>query len=225
MPTLLSIETATEVCSICLSKGTNILAAKEAPDTYQHIEAITTLIQEVIKTAKMTFDEIDAVVVSSGPGSYTALRVGVSTAKGICYAMNKPLIEVSTLKSLAGAMQKESKGGTFLPMIDARRMEVYTAIFDQDLQSQKAPYALLVSQEVVEELLGYGHPVFYGGNGALKCKEVLGERFVYKEVSCNAKNLVPLAIEKFQKKDFVDLAYFSPFYLKPPNITVAKKKL
>lgn len=224
MPLLLSIETATEVCSVCLSKGTDILAAQEATESYQHVEVITTLIQQTMEQAAIDLKEIDAIVISLGPGSYTALRVGAATAKGICYALDKPLIAVSTLKSLAWALA-QSNSGYYLPMIDARRMEVYAALYNDELKEIEAPAALLVTAETKKTYESIPAPIFIGGNGAAKCQEILGSNFIYQEVECNAKNLVSLAIEKFQKEEFVDLAYFAPFYLKPPNITVSKKKL
>ncbi len=225
MSLLLSIETATEICSICVSKGAEILAERGTSEVYQHIEAITTLIQEVTEEAGVSLQEIDAIALSEGPGSYTALRVGAATAKGICYTLDKPLIAISTLKSLAWAMKNSSNVGYFLPMIDARRMEVYAALFDHNLQEMEAPAALLVTDQTNKSYQSIDAPIFIGGNGAEKCTKVLGSNFIYTEVECNAKNLVSLAIEKYQARDFVDLAYFSPFYLKPPNITVSKKKL
>ncbi len=224
-PLLLSIETATEICSVCLSRGSMILAEQEAVDSYQHIEAITILIQQTMDEAAIPLSAIDAIVISEGPGSYTALRVGAATAKGICYALDKPLIAVSTLKSLAWRMQSSSKDGFFIPMIDARRMEVFAALYNSKLEEIEKPFALIVTEETMEAYSSVTKPVFYGGSGAAKCKETLGEGFVFKEVQCNANNLVSLGIEKYKKKEFVDLAYFSPFYLKPPNITVSKKKL
>ncbi len=225
MPLLLTIETATDVCSVCLSKGHEVLAIKEATDAYQHIEVITLLIDEVLQTAKVRLENVDAIVVSSGPGSYTALRVGAATAKGICYAKDKPMIAIPTLQSLAWAMQEKGKTGYFMPMIDARRMEVYTALYDENLATKKDPQALLVTPESVKSYLEADTPVYYGGNGAAKCREVMPKSFIYKEIRCNAQNLVSLAIEKYRKQTFEDLAYFSPYYLKPPNITISKKKL
>ena len=227
MSILLNIESSGPVCSVCVSKGTEILSIKETEKVFEHTEKITLLIEACMKSAELSLDKLDAISVSSGPGSYTALRVGVATAKGICYALGKPLIGVDTLQSLAGAAVKLQKTDAYYcPMLDARRMEVYTNIFDVNNQPQASARAIIISEESPNEFPDDDKPVLLFGNGAAKCVKFLPPpRFELLEVRLSAKNLVPLALEKFQKGELADLAYFSPFYLKSPNITKAKPKL
>lgn len=227
MAILLNIESSGPICSVCVSKGEDIIAIKETEKVFEHTEKITLLIDECMKKAGLSLGELDAISVSSGPGSYTALRVGLATAKGICYALEKPLIAIDTLQSLAGAaLLLQNTDAHYCPMLDARRMEVYTNIFDDKNQPQGKARALIISEESQEEFPDDDKPVYLFGNGAEKCMKFLSApRFELLEVKLSARNLVPLALEKFQQGAFADLAYFSPFYLKSPNITKAKPKL
>ena len=227
MPIILNIESSGPVCSVCISQGLEVLSAKATEKDFQHTEQITLLIEACVQEAGLTLQEIDAVAISSGPGSYTALRVGTATAKGICYALDKPLISIDTLKSLAGAAIRSFPGEAYYaPMIDARRMEVYTNIFDRNNRALGKTRALIITENSLAEFPEDEKPVYLFGNGAKKCLELLpSPKFRYIEIALGAGNLVPLAAEKFQQKAFVDLAYFSPFYLKSPNITKAKPKL
>lgn len=227
MSQLLHIESSGEICSVCISKGQEVLSLKETEKAFQHTEQITLLIEDCCKEAGITLKELDAISISSGPGSYTALRVGTATAKGICYALDIPLIAVGTLDSLAfKAIQIAGESGFYCPMIDARRMEVYTNVFDEHCSPLEKAQALIVTEEAYTNYRKKGQKIFLFGNGAQKCSELLpAPEFEYLEVKLSALNLIPLAVDKFDKKEFADLAYFSPFYLKSPNITKAKSRL
>ncbi|MCB9324078.1 MAG: tRNA (adenosine(37)-N6)-threonylcarbamoyltransferase complex dimerization subunit type 1 TsaB [Lewinellaceae bacterium] len=227
MALILNIESSGEICSVCISREAEVLSLKESVKPFQHTEQITLLIDACCKEAGIKLKDLDAVAISSGPGSYTSLRVGTATAKGICYVLNKPIIAVDTLESLAGAAIKQIKQeALYAPMIDARRMEVYSNIYDHHLQPLEETKALIVTEDTYSEFKEDVRNIYLLGSGAKKCAELLPPpRFELMEVDCSALHLVPIAHEKFGKKDFADLAYFSPFYLKSPNITKAKPKL
>jgi len=227
MAKMLLIETATDICSIGFSDGPQLLALERSRESYQHSSHITLLIQKVLKQAGVQLSAVDAVAISGGPGSYTSLRVGAATAKGICYSLDKPLIVVDTLKALALATLKEVREeGLYHPMIDARRMEVYTAGYDAANEQEEAPHALIVKEDSFKEQTDAGRLVVLSGNGAEKCKKVLPEEgFVYSSVVCSAAHLHELALVQYEQSDFEDIAYYSPMYLKPPNITKSKKLL
>lgn len=249
-PLLLHIESATDICSIAVSRGQQLIGFNETTEAFQHASKMTLLIEATMQQAGHTLSELDAVSVSQGPGSYTSLRVGFSTAKGICYALDKPLIAVSTLAALAGAMKGVVESGKpaagneseekmtsassaekssptyYLPMIDARRMEVYTAYYNDQLEEIKAPHPLILTPDGFEEERNQGIHLVLGGSGAPKCKPILEHKPIrWVEILCSARYLVPLALQAFGQKQFVDVAYTAPFYLKAPNITVSKKKL
>lgn len=232
MPIILHIETATQVCSVALSADGEIVQIRETRDKNSHSTTITVFIGEIMKAAEMAFSALDAVAVSKGPGSYTGLRIGVSTAKGICYAIDKPLIAVGTLQSMAaGAKQgMESRlvgtpslpTGTpslpalLCPMIDARRMEVYNGLYDIDLKPARDIRAEIITESSFAEELER-HQVWFFGDGADKCKPFLenhpNARFI-DDFHLSASFMVNLAEEKFQKKEFEDVVYFEPYYLK-----------
>jgi tRNA threonylcarbamoyladenosine biosynthesis protein TsaB len=224
---ILNIETATDICSICISRDRVILAQEASREPFQHAAKITLLIKACLEKAEMTLADIDAIAVSRGPGSYTALRIGISVAKGIAYALDKPVMAVDTLQSLALATADIlQKDGLYYPMIDARRMEVYTAPFDRSGKPLAEAASRVISEESFREEIDQGQYLILSGNGAAKCKAVLpSEQVIYQELSCDSAHLVSLAHQAFEQGDFVDIAYFTPFYLKPPNITIAKKKL
>lgn len=225
--TILNIETATDVCSICISREETILAKVATEEPFQHAKRITLLIEQCLQESGLALKEIDALAVSKGPGSYTALRIGISTAKGIAYALDKPVVAVDTLRSLARASARQfERAALYQPMIDARRMEVYTAPFDQKGEPLGLAEAQVIDENSFQEALIAGKTIVLSGNGAAKCKAVLpSERVVCLDIVCDSAHLVPLAHRAFQAKDFVDIAYFAPFYLKPPNITKAKSRL
>ena len=227
MSLLLHIETATDICSIGLSRGDQLLSIHNAAAGYQHAAQITLLIQRCLEEAGLSLKELDALSLSSGPGSYTSLRVGAATAKGICYSLDKPLIVVDTLRALALASRKqEREEALYYPMIDARRMEVYTAGFDAANELVEEPKAIVVDAFAFSEQLQAGHRIVLSGNGAEKCRPVLpGENIIYSPVACSAAHLLPLALVAFEQEKFEDVAYYSPFYLKPPYITTPKSRL
>lgn len=220
MSYILQIETATTVCSVALSKDGETVAVKQINERNIHAEVITLFIDELLKNAGIGYNQLDAVAVSSGPGSYTGLRIGVSTAKGLCFALDKPLIAVETLEAMADGVVKELRltgSDTLLcPMIDARRMEVYTAIFYTNGQRVKPTMAEIIDGNSFSDLL-IDHKILFFGDGAPKCQAVLGSnpnaQFV-NEISNSAAYLTKKANEKFSAGDFEDVAYFEPFYLK-----------
>jgi tRNA threonylcarbamoyladenosine biosynthesis protein TsaB len=177
-----------------------------------------------MEEAGIALADLSAVAVSGGPGSYTALRIGLSTAKGICYALRKPLIAIDTLSALAGQAQREypREGALYAPMIDARRMEVYLGLFDANLQPLMKPEAAVLEPGLFDS---WSTQLIIGcGNGAPKALEVFSSiPFQVAPVICSAAHLILPALEAFSKSEFADLAYYEPFYLKPPNITTPRK--
>jgi tRNA threonylcarbamoyladenosine biosynthesis protein TsaB len=228
MPLILNIETATDICSIGLAQEGQLLSLQESSEGYQHASQITLLIEQCMKEAGCRLSEIDAVAVSTGPGSYTSLRVGTSTAKGICYALDKPLIAVNTLQSLALASREgaASPNSLFCPMIDARRMEVYTALFDGQLREVRPLQALIVEENSFDIFFEKNIPILFSGNGAPKCKEVIRHPLAtFSDQICSARHLFPLAAKHYQQGFFVDIAHYTPNYFKAPNITKPRKIL
>lgn len=225
MALILNLETTTEICSVCLSADGIVLQQLESQEAFAHARELTILVDQLMSAAGHTLSDLDAVAVSEGPGSFTGLRVGVSVAKGICYALDKPLIAVDTLASIAFAMEQEGESAWLCPMIDARRMEVYTALFRPDKSRVWETRALIVDEESFTEVLPQGESLLLGGNGAAKCMHLFDAEVVADaQVRCAARHLVPLSEEAFSNNSFADLAYFSPNYLKAPNITKSKKR-
>ncbi len=220
MANFLLIETATRVCSVALSSDGKLSALRESNDKNSHSATVTLFIEEVMHQAEMPFGQLDAVVVSMGPGSYTGLRIGVSTAKGICYAIDKPLIAISTLQAMASGVETglETLGFPTLlcPMIDARRMEVYTSLYHPDLSTFREIRAEIIHENSFDEVLAE-HQIWFFGDGAEKCKPVLGlhpnARFM-DDFQPSASYMIRLAEDKFRHGDFEDVVYFEPYYLK-----------
>jgi tRNA threonylcarbamoyladenosine biosynthesis protein TsaB len=222
MALVLNIETATTNCSVSLSKDGEILVLKEDNSlNYSHAETLHVFIKEVFEVAKIKPDEIDAVAVSKGPGSYTGLRIGVSSAKGLCFALNKPLISVSTLESLAHQVNTEK--GYIVPMLDARRMEVYSAILTNEYSMFREVKAEVLSEDSYADLLKEGK-VYFVGNGVEKTKQLIDHPnaiFVEGKLP-SAREMAVLSNLKYKKSDIEDVAYFEPFYLK--DFIAIKKK-
>ncbi len=229
MALLLCIETATEVCSVGLSRDGNLLSVKNSDQQYDHAASITLLIEACLHDAGKRMKELDAVAVSSGPGSYTALRVGTAAAKGICFARNIPLLSVSTLQSLAlaSAGDDDEPETLYCPMIDARRMEVYSALYDRRGRQITAPQALILDEKALQNYLPANRPLVFSGNGAHKARALVKnhQAAAFRPVLCNAAHVAPLAQEAFARRAFENVAYYAPLYLKPPNITTPKKLL
>ena len=222
MSYILNIETATKNCSVALAKdGQTILCKEIAEEGYSHAERLHVFIEEIIQEAGICFQDINAIAVSQGPGSYTGLRIGVSAAKGLCYALNIPLIAVDTLQVLA--LQAKVAEGLIVPMLDARRMEVYSAIFNAKLEKQRDVQAEIITENSFENS---SETIYFVGDCAEKCKTVLIQpNFVFlEEVKYpSAKEMSALSFSKFQNSDFEDVAYFEPYYLKDFMITTSKK--
>lgn len=220
----LHIETATTNCSVCLSNDEEILFFKEENDkNYSHSEKLHVFIKEAYETAAIQPEAIDAIVVGKGPGSYTGLRIGVSTAKGLCFASDIPLIAIETLEILAQSITIDS--GVIVPLLDARRMEVYSAVFNAQKEQIRATEAEIITEHSFLEYLEKGK-VYFIGNGAEKCKGVITHEnavFFDEIYFPSAKNMVSLGIEKHKKNDIEDVAYFEPYYLKDFVVTKSKK--
>jgi tRNA threonylcarbamoyladenosine biosynthesis protein TsaB len=213
MAFILNIETATKNCSVCLAKDGVTVALKEyASEGYAHAEKLHVFIEDVIKEAGITVKDLAAVAVSMGPGSYTGLRIGVSSAKGLCYALGIPLMAIDTMELLARKIEVDN--GIIIPMIDARRMEVYTAIFDNDYTQKRDTRAEIITEGYFADIDTIIHLT---GDGAAKCKEYLsGDKFVYHDqvLYPSASEMALLSFDKYKISDTVDVAYFEPFYLK-----------
>lgn len=215
---ILCLETSTAVCSVALVEGGKTIVLRESLDGQNHAEKITVFIDEVMKEANVSYHDIDAVAVSKGPGSYTGLRIGVSTAKGLCYAMEKPLIAIDTLQAMAHGLSHSLSSDDVLlcPMIDARRMEVYTAFFDKTLERVSDTAALVIDEDSFKEMKKEHH-LYLFGDGADKLQTLFGadERVtVVEKFHCSASYMAELADKALKDRDFVDTAYFEPFYLK-----------
>ncbi|MGY6648887.1 tRNA (adenosine(37)-N6)-threonylcarbamoyltransferase complex dimerization subunit type 1 TsaB [Wenyingzhuangia sp. IMCC45574] len=223
MALILNIETATKNCSVSISQNGNCLAIKEANDgNYSHAEKLHVFIDEILKEQNYTVSDLDAIAVGKGPGSYTGLRIGVSTAKGLAYAAGIPLISIHSLKSLAKSITVEQ--GLIVPMLDARRLEVYAAVFDSEYNFIKEVAAEIIDENSFSEFLTQG-PVTFLGDGAAKCEEIIthpNASFIDGKFP-STKEMCALAEEKFQAKEFEDVAYFEPFYLKDFVVTPSKK--
>lgn len=233
---ILHIETATDICSVAISGGDQQLAVVESGPDRSHATLLNALIRECLKESGKELNQIDAVAVSKGPGSYTGLRIGVSTAKGIAYALEKPLLSSGTLENMAhGADTHEvirdlinQYGSRLLlcPMLDARRMEVYTAFFTIKIDAVRPVTADVVDQDSFGDLLGKHHICFFG-NGTEKCEQVLSHpnaHFIHG-VNPSALHMIKPVMKRFSEQLFEDVAYFEPFYLKDFVATVPKKKV
>lgn len=224
MASILNIETATKNCSVSLAKNGKIISIKELNNgNYSHAEVLHPFIEAILKEAKISSSEIDAVAVSKGPGSYTGLRIGVSAAKGLCFAFEKPLISIETLTSLAHSISIDE--GTIVPMLDARRMEVYAAVYNDNHQQIREIKAEIIDKNAFSEYLEK-EKVYFIGDGAQKCKEMITHKnavFVDDKFP-SAKEMAQLSFLKYKKNDIEDVAYFEPFYLKDFVVIPEKKK-
>ena len=222
MTYILNLETATKNCSVSISQnGQTILCKEMAEAGYSHAEKLHVFIEECIKESNISFKDLSAIAVSQGPGSYTGLRIGVSAAKGLCFAMDLPLIAVDTLQVLASKLSITE--GVIIPMIDARRMEVYSAIFNSKLEKIREVQAEILTESSFEEI---SETIHFVGDCAEKAKTVLTKsNFIFHEeiIYPSANEMSELSYKKFQENKLEDVAYFEPYYLKDFMVTVSKK--
>lgn len=221
-PLILSLETATKVCSVALHRSNVLIGSFTMHIEKSHSEVLTNMIDRVLFCANATADQLDAIAVSKGPGSYTGLRIGTATAKGLCFALDKPLIAVNTLHSMAAQVNKFNPAGHLLcPMIDARRMEVYCAIYNSKLEEVVETRPEVLTEDSFKDLITSGKVMFFG-DGSQKSIPLLGENpnaIYIDSVFPNAESMGVLAAAKFEKQQFEDVAYFEPFYLKEFLVT------
>jgi len=220
---ILNIETATKNCSVSIAKnGATIVCKEIAEEGYSHAEKLHVFIEEVIAEGGISVQDLVAIAVSQGPGSYTGLRIGVSAAKGLCYALNIPLIAVDTLLTLAS--QANVTDGKIIPMLDARRMEVYSEVFNANLEIERPIEAEVITED---SFAAYTETIYFVGDCTDKCKPVLTkENFVFlEEIKYpSAAAMSKISYDKYQKSDTVDVAYFEPYYLKDFMMAPPSKK-
>jgi tRNA threonylcarbamoyladenosine biosynthesis protein TsaB len=228
-PLILYIETGTAVCSAALSCGDTLLAIKENHDGRAHAQLLAPFIDALLREQHCRANDLAAVAVSEGPGSYTGLRVGVSTAKGVCYGCQKPLIAVNSLQALAilaiETTPLPAPDTLIVPMIDARRMEVYTALFDVTGKQLNAIEAKIIDAHSFADVL-HRHHVLFVGDGAEKCRTLLTHSHAhFAPIRASATGMIKPAMEAFARQQFADIAYFEPFYLKEFVTIPSKKRL
>lgn len=215
MAIILNLETATTNCSVSISKGNETIGLKENnAANYSHSEQLHLFIKEALQEASLSFSDLDAVAISKGPGSYTGLRIGVSSAKGLCFSLDLPLISIPTLESMAHQI-KLGNGERVIPVLDARRMEVYSSVFGSDHKEIRETRAEIINEESFGEYAS-DRKVYIIGSGAEKCKDIIKHPNFYFDESIvpSAGQMGPLAYQKYQAKQFEDVAYFEPYYLK-----------
>jgi tRNA threonylcarbamoyladenosine biosynthesis protein TsaB len=224
MALILNLETATKNCSVSISKDGETIALKEInTGGYSHAELLHPFIEEVLKNTNHKLSDLDAVAVSKGPGSYTGLRIGVSSAKGICFGNDIPLISIPTLESMA--MSQKGKDYTLVSMLDARRMEVYACIYNSDIKEIRKTEAEIIDENSYSEYLEKGKVLFFG-DGAEKCKDIIKHKnaeFI-DNIFPSAKQMGEISEKMFVENTFEDTAYFEPFYLKDFIATKSLKR-
>lgn len=221
MATILNLETSTKNCSVSIAKdGVQLCLVEENEENYAHGEKLNQFVDWCVQGAEINWKDIDAVCVSKGPGSYTGLRIGVSSAKGFAYGSDIPLMAINSLRILAES-QLNQEVDYIIPMIDARRMEVYTALFDRKGNQLTETEAKVIDETSFEELKG--KKIIFVGDGAEKCQEVLSHlNATFVQTFPSAKDMIRVSEEKFTQKSFEDVAYFEPYYLK--DFVAGKKK-
>lgn len=233
MSLILCIETGTDICSVGIARDGELMSLRESDQGRDHAKQVAVFVDELLRETGVKPDELDAVAVGMGPGSYTGLRIGVSFAKGLCYGLNIPLLAVGSLEALtdvaikdyeAGIIQVEGWDEAFLcPMVDARRMEVYTQIFNSRCEAQSEVSAEIITEDSFSQWRAKSKLVIFG-NGAAKCQEMLPDA-IYIDVAPSARGLTRIAHQLFEAGKTVDIAYFEPFYLKDFVVIPSKKKL
>jgi tRNA threonylcarbamoyladenosine biosynthesis protein TsaB len=213
MSLILNIDTALDIASVCLSEDGNVLRLSSSKDQKDHASWLHTEIAELLQKSGYRINDLNAVAVSIGPGSYTGLRVGLAAAKGFCYALHIPLITVNSLKIIAFAVKGEAID-IICPLIDARRMEVFTAIYDKDLREIISPHAMLLDEKSFAPFLLAGK-VLFCGNGVKKLQLLLSNsNALYSNTIADASHLAQLSLKCYNNKEFADLAYAEPLYIK-----------
>ncbi len=227
---ILCIETATDICSVALSQEYKTVALLEDRKGRSHATGLTPLIEKLMNSASVTFNDLSAIAVSKGPGSYTGLRIGVSVAKGLAFALKKPLIAVSTLDAMCGGFLEntptsQTANSLFCPMIDARRMEVYNAIYDSTGKKVREIKADIIDETSFCDLLE-NHTITFFGDGSAKCREVISHEnaIFHEDFLLSASFLARPAYEALTLRQFEDMAYFEPYYLKDFVATVSRKQ-
>ena len=233
MSLILCIETGTDICSVGLSRDGELISLRESDEGRDHARNVALFVDELLRENDIAAEELSAVAVGMGPGSYTGLRIGVSFAKGLCYGLQIPLVAVGSLDSMVQVAREDHEAGiidvdnwsdaVLCPMVDARRMEVYTQMFDTQGQPLNEVKAEIVTEESFEEWRNERQLVIFG-NGAAKCREVLNDA-TYINVTPSARGLAALAHQRLEAGQTEDIAYFEPFYLKDFIIIPSKKKL
>ncbi len=233
MSLILCIETGTDICSVGLSRDGELISLRESDEGRDHARNVALFVDELLRENDIAAEELSAVAVGMGPGSYTGLRIGVSFAKGLCYGLQIPLVAVGSLDSMVQVAREDHEAGiidvdnwndaVLCPMVDARRMEVYTQMFDTQGQPLNEVKAEIVTEESFKEWRNERQLVIFG-NGAAKCREVLSDA-TYINVTPSARGLAALAHQRFEVGQTEDIAYFEPFYLKDFIIIPSKKKL
>ena len=233
MSLILCIETGTDVCSVGVARNGELLSLRESDQGRDHAKNLAVFVDELLHETNISPDELDAIAVGMGPGSYTGLRIGVSFAKGMCYGLNIPLLAVGSLDALAQVAIEDHEAGIInidewdsarlCPMVDARRMEVYAQVFDIECNPLSEVSAEVITEESFSKWRNDGKLVIFG-NGAAKCQEVLAGT-TYVSVVPAARGLAKLAHKRYEEGKFEDIAYFEPFYLKDFIIIPSKKKL
>jgi tRNA threonylcarbamoyladenosine biosynthesis protein TsaB len=227
---IICLETATSLCSVALCDDTGVISLKESDESKSHAAMITVYIDEILKKHGMKVSDLEAVAVSKGPGSYTGLRIGVSVAKGLAFGADIPLIGVETTLSMYNGIKlkgyKTDDDTLFCPMLDARRMEVYYAVYNNSGNKIKDISAEIITENTFKSFPESKKIIFFG-DGALKCKEVIGrENAVFDEdFGISASHMYNPALKAFRAKQFEDVAYFEPYYLKDFVTTVSTKNV
>jgi len=228
MPLILSIDTSTTVCSVALTKDGQTLAQQKLFLEKSHSTLLTVIIDGLLGYTETHKDDLSAIAVSKGPGSYTGLRIGVSTAKGLCYALDKPLIAINTLHAMAAEVMPFNVHKAMLcPMLDARRMEVYTALYDDALNEKDKTQALILDESSFSETLNQSEVLFFG-NGSDKFQDLVSpdsSALFVADITPSASAVGRLAARSFELQQFEDVAYFEPFYLKDFKATIPRKLL
>ena len=215
-PLILCLDTATGICSVALTRAAQVVACRENSDGNSHAKTLLPFVEEVLNDAGVKPQELSAVAVSMGPGSYTGLRIGTSTAKGLCYALDIPLIAVPTLQIIAAgaaANLPADSSAVLCPMLDARRMEVFSALYDHNLNAMSDVASYIVNENTFAETLAQ-HPTVFCGDGMEKCRALLQSHpnAIFDGTPLSARHIAGIALKKFNEKQFEDLAYFTPLY-------------